>query len=78
MIRKALREQHPEWIEPIKSALSTMSTKRALLNSSASLRNVQLAQGSPGEGLSAQKPYDVGPNFTRPVLDSAGQANPDR
>jgi hypothetical protein len=49
----------------MESALSTMSTKRALLNSSASLRNVQLAQGSPGEGLSALKPYDVGPNFTR-------------
>ena len=65
MIRKALREQHPEWIEPMESALSTMSTKRALLNSSASLRNVQLAQGSPGEGLSAPKPCDVGLNFTR-------------
>ena len=54
MIRKALREQHPEWI-------------------------VQLARRSPGEGLSAQKPYDVGLNFTRnPVLNRAGQVNPDR
>jgi hypothetical protein len=49
----------------MESALSAMSTKHALLNSSASLRNIQLARRSPGEGLSAQKPCDVGLNFTR-------------
>ena len=49
----------------MESALSAMSTKRALRNSSASSRNVQLARRSPGEGLFAQKPYDVSLNFTR-------------
>ena len=49
----------------MEDALSAMSTKPALRNSSASSRNIQLARRSPGEGLSAQKPYDVGLNFTR-------------
>ena len=49
----------------MESALSAMSTKHALRNFSLSSRNVQLARRSPGEGLSTQKPYDVGLNFTR-------------
>ena len=49
----------------MENALSAIPTKPALRNSSASSRTVQLARRSPGEGLSAQKPYDVGLNFTR-------------
>jgi hypothetical protein len=49
----------------MESALSVIPTKPALLNSSLSSRNLQLARRSPGEGLSAPKPYDVGLNFTR-------------
>ena len=49
----------------MKSALSAIPTKHALRNFSLSLRNVRLARRSPGEGLSAPKPYDVGLNFTR-------------
>ena len=63
----------------MESAISAMSTKHALRNFSLSSRNVQLARRSPGEGLSTQKPYDVGLNFTHTqFLNSAGQGNPDR
>jgi XFP N-terminal domain len=53
----------------MESALSAMTTKRALLNSSASSRDMQLARRSPGEGLSAQKPYDVSQFYSHPVLE---------
>jgi hypothetical protein len=62
MIRKALGEQHPEWIGADgKCTLCDVYEARF-----AELRVVfALARRSPGEGLSAPKPYDVGPNFTR-------------
>jgi hypothetical protein len=75
IIRKALREQHPEWIG---------ADGKCTLCDSYEARFAKLlvvfAQRSPGakiagEGLSAPKPYDVGLNSTRtqfPTLPGRG------
>ena len=66
MIRKALREQHPEWIGADgKCTLCDVYEARFAKLLRIFARHDQLARRSPGEGLSTQKPYDVGLNFTR-------------
>ena len=63
MIRKALREQHPEWMDA--HGECTLCNVYEARFAKLPLRNVQLARRSPGEYLSAPKPCDVGLNFTR-------------
>jgi hypothetical protein len=65
MIRKALREQHPEWIDANGKCTLYDLYEARFAELLASSRNVQLARKSPSYGLSAQKTYDVGLNFTR-------------
>ena len=65
MIRKALREQHPEWVDANGKCNLCDSYEARFAKLLGSSRDIQRARRSPGEGLSTQKPYDVGLNFTR-------------
>jgi hypothetical protein len=79
MIRRALREQHPEWIE-----IDGKCTLCDVYEARFAELLVVFAQRSAGAKIAGREPVRAetlrrrSQFYSHPVLDSAGQGNPDR